>query len=164
MCDELVLLGPDADLEKVGLELSSNLVSVGDHGKMPGCRDSTHPWRGFEYCDIPDDETEALSIEAVPEADNLSIGGVEARGCSASSVSCKIAGSNTSDNWATPGSLPSDDFSAKMVADDSSMGSGAEAPSDQPHPWVGALSRLLRYFPFFFFNKIPSFWLAGPDS
>ena len=114
-------LGPTRILKRLDWNCLVIVTSVGDHYKWSGYRNSTCPWRGFKYSDVPDDETEEMSREAVSEIDNPLIGGVEVSGGSSSGMSCKQSGSNASGAEVSGGS--SSGMSCKQSG---SNASGAE--------------------------------------
>ena len=145
-------LGPTRILNRLDWNCLVIGILVGDHYNWLGYRNSTCPWRGFKYSDVPDDGTEEMSREAVSEIDNLLIGGAEVSGGSSSGMFCKYAGSNAS---STAGKESSDGPAATMGFDDPQP-----APSDSQE----SIPLLLRFFPFFFFDETPNNWLAAPGS
>ena len=130
------------------------LISVGDHYKWPGYRNSTCPWRGFRYSDVPEDETEETSREAVSEIVNSLVGGAEVSGGSSSGMSCKCAGSGASSTASREDTIGSSDGPASTMGFD---GSESASSDSQEKPF------LLRFFPFFF-DETPNDWLAAPGS
>lgn len=172
-------LGPMRILKRLDWNCLVIVISVGDHYKWPGYRNSTCPWRGFKYSDVPDDETEEMSREAVSEIDNPLIGAAEVSGGSSSGMSCKQSGSNASGGEVSDGSSSgisckhagsnaSSTASREDTAGSSSDGPAATVDFDDSQPASRdsqSMSLLLRCFPFFFFDEKPkNDWLAAPGS